>query len=61
MVMLAMGSSLRHMNFLNWALKISILFTTDSTQVLEVRRNCHGGVNHWFHNLINFDVFHIET
>jgi hypothetical protein len=53
---------LKSREFLNLALKISILFTSDCIQVvkvLEVGRNCHG-VNHWFHDLIKFDVFHIE-
>jgi len=53
---------LKSHEFLNLALKIFILFTSDCIQVLkvlEVGRNCHG-VNHWFHDLIKFDVFHIE-
>jgi hypothetical protein len=56
------GVLLTSHEFLNQALKISILFTSDCTQVVKVLkegRNYHG-VNHWFHNLINFDVFHIE-
>jgi len=53
---------LKSHEFKNLALKISILFRSDCVQVvkvLEVGRNCHG-VNHWFHDLIKFDVFHIE-
>jgi hypothetical protein len=52
------GVLLTSHEFLNRALKISILFTSDCKQVVkvvEVGRNCH-----WLHNLINVDVFHMK-